>query len=330
MPRAVIIAADNRTIRLASESVSALVFDPLMGKRYLGVAWDAPRAEAFAEAVAASLRPSVAALRPSVAALRPGHWAAGWAHPSTSHWTALGGARAGLEVVTKIVHANAEGKAPAATLFAPGHEEWILFRKPGPNVPLSLALWSQACGDKHPRTLVLSATTGMVFDELVGLRKIGPWSGRRNAGKHKRQGVGLGAMDTGKFRRGAEVPASSFFPNSDTLLMVVAPRARHCHRQLGPDGPETDHVAPKSPTLMLPIVDLVIGCATPGPVLDCYAGTGATGEAALLLGHDFIGVENDPDALRDMRTRLRPWLVTGPWWPPHTLLPRELMCGEHV
>lgn len=63
-------------------------------------------------------------------------------------------------------------------------------------------------------------------------------------------------------------------------------------------------------------------------MLDCYAGTGSTGEAALLLGRDFIGIENDPAAVRDMRIRLRPWLTCGPWWPPHTLLPREPVRGE--
>lgn len=321
MPRAIVIAADNRTVRLAPESVSAIVCDPPMGKRYLGLAWDAPRAEAFADEVAASLRPAVAALR-------AGHWAAVWGHPSTSHWTALGCARAGLEVVHKVVHANAENRAPSPDLLAPGHEEWVLCRKPGPPVSLSLALWREAAGARHPRTFILSPTMSAAFDELVGDRRVGAWSGKRNAGKHKRHGRNLGAMQAAPRAEGVTTASSFFAPSAESLLVVYAPRARRRHRELGPGGPETEHAAPKSTTLMLPIVDLVTGCAAPGPVLDCYAGTGSTGEAALLLGRDFIGIENDPAAVRDMRIRLRPWLTCGPWWPPHTLLPREPVRGE--
>ncbi|MFM9587730.1 DNA methyltransferase [Streptomyces caniscabiei] len=49
-------------------------------------------------------------------------------------------------------------------------------------------------------------------------------------------------------------------------------------------------------------------CASSNPgdtVLDCFAGSGTTGEAACLLGRKFILIDSNPDAVRIMRERLR-------------------------
>ena len=45
-------------------------------------------------------------------------------------------------------------------------------------------------------------------------------------------------------------------------------------------------------------------CPPGGTVLDCFAGSGTTGEAAARLGRDFILVDQSPEAVRTMRKRL--------------------------
>ena len=49
---------------------------------------------------------------------------------------------------------------------------------------------------------------------------------------------------------------------------------------------------------------LTVACKPGGTVLDCFAGTGTTGEVAIELGHKFIGIEKDPEQAAIIRERL--------------------------
>lgn len=47
-------------------------------------------------------------------------------------------------------------------------------------------------------------------------------------------------------------------------------------------------------------------------ILDFFAGSGTTGEAAARLGRRFVLVDRSPDAIATMQRRLRPWLEESP------------------
>lgn len=53
-----------------------------------------------------------------------------------------------------------------------------------------------------------------------------------------------------------------------------------------------------------------------GSVLDPFMGSGTTGLACLKTGHDFIGIEREPDylAIADARVRHWDWKLTTPEW----------------
>lgn len=55
----------------------------------------------------------------------------------------------------------------------------------------------------------------------------------------------------------------------------------------------------------LGILKRIIAASSPpeGLVLDCFAGSGTTGEAAFLLGRNFILVDNNPQAIETMKKR---------------------------
>lgn len=288
--------------RLPEASAAAGVWDPPAGIGFMGLEWDLARGEAFAgflvEAFAAARR-----------VLLPGSAVAVWAHPQTSHWTAIALERAGYAIETKIPWINAEAKPqPWRTgRLAPGHEEWIVARAPGRRCPLELRLWRDAAGGRHPRALVLGRGAGEALDAIIGRRRSGAMTGRRRADKHRNTYGAHRGTAIEKPIPASDGGPSRYFVGEEQLLAVYGPRARHHrHRQLGPGGPPSEHPTPKSPELLLPLVDLVAGAAPEGPVLDIFAGTAAVGEAALLLGRPFVGIElgDDPRWPVEARERL--------------------------
>ena len=130
---------------LPEHSVRAIMQDPPAGMDLMGLDWERLQGLDFAKDLA-----RVFAQERRV--LKPGHWSLTWAHPKTSHWTAVALELSGFEVVTKIVHLNPEAKSPApGKLLAPGHEDWILARAPGPPQPLNIGMWqSVPCLDLPP------------------------------------------------------------------------------------------------------------------------------------------------------------------------------------
>lgn len=271
---------------MQSASAAAGVWDPPSGLGFMGLDWDLRTAQAYE---AFLIECFVAALR----VLQAGAWVAVWAHPKTSHWVGTALEKAGYIIESKCPWINAEGRPQTAIqgCLAAGHEEWIIARKPGPRRPLSLRLWQDAMGGRHPRALILGRGAGAVLDAVVGRRKSGAMrrrpgdkaGGRHCYGASKASPASIVASDGGPSR---------YFMGEEQLLAVYAARARHRHRALGPGGETSEHPTPKSTELILPLVDLVAGPDAPdGPVLDIFAGTGTTGECALTLGREFVGIE---------------------------------------
>jgi hypothetical protein len=152
----------------------------------------------------------------------------------------------------------------------------------------------QALG-RWPANVVLDDTTATILDEQSGTLTTGAMNGNRNAPKFGGAAASTysGGTFTGeeKARPGDSGGASRFF------YCAKAPtkeRPRH------DDG--TAHPTVKPLTLMRWLVRLV----TPpgGTVLEPFAGSGTTLEAALLEGFHAIGIEANEDYLPLIRQRL--------------------------
>ena len=81
------------------------------------------------------------------------------------------------------------------------------------------------------------------------------------------------------------------------------------HTVVSPTGKEKTGYATQKP---LGILERIIRVHSgPGDlVLDFFAGSGTTGEAAARHGRRFLLIDSNPDAVRIMRRRLAPWIPT--------------------
>lgn len=82
------------------------------------------------------------------------------------------------------------------------------------------------------------------------------------------------------------------------------------HTIVSPTGREKTGYPTQKP---LPLLERIVRASSPpgGVVLDCFAGSGTTGEAALKLGRRFILVDSNPDACRVMKDRFAPYREAG-------------------
>lgn len=281
-----VICSDTRLVlrelHATPTRYAAIVWDPPGALEFMGEAWDAltgPKLRDFVESV----------MRLSAPITEHDAWSLTWGHPKTSHWTACGVEGAGWIVEGKIIHLNAEAK-PRDGEVAPGHEEWILARRPGTPRPLKLDLWKLGTtAGREPRTVLVGSGYGAVIDELVGVRRSGAISSVRAPDKGRHTYGAYAGTDAAKAAAASAGGPTRYFPSWDQLMLLYAPRARHRHRELTPGGRHTEHTTAKSPAAMLPMVDLVSG--TGGPVLDPTCGSGATLAAAAALGLQCTGIE---------------------------------------
>lgn len=128
-----------------TNSVGALVTDPPAGINFMNRPFDSDRGGRrqwvawLAEIMAEALRVT-----------KPGGHGVVWALPRTAHWTATALEDAGWEIRDKFAHLFGSGFPKSlnlgegkGTALKPGHEDWILVRKPidGPNIAANLARW---------------------------------------------------------------------------------------------------------------------------------------------------------------------------------------------
>ena len=128
---------------IAPESIDAIVTDPPAGISFMGKAWDGDKGGR--DQWIAWLRDI---MRTAMGLLKPGGHALVWALPRTSHWTATAIEDAGFEIRDVVVHLFGTGFPKSldvskavdpddaarftgvGTALKPGHEAWILARKP--------------------------------------------------------------------------------------------------------------------------------------------------------------------------------------------------------
>jgi len=82
------------------------------------------------------------------------------------------------------------------------------------------------------------------------------------------------------------------------------------HTIVSPTGKEKTGYPTQKPIGVLERI-VRTSCPEGGVVLDCFAGSGTTGEAALRNGRNFILVDSNPDAIRTMRKRFKSYSDAG-------------------
>jgi len=82
------------------------------------------------------------------------------------------------------------------------------------------------------------------------------------------------------------------------------------HTIVSPTGKEKTGYPTQKP---LGVLERIVRASSPvgGLVLDCFAGSGTTGEAALKLGRKFLLVDSNPEAVRVMKKRFAPYRDSG-------------------
>lgn len=97
-------------------------------------------------------------------------------------------------------------------------------------------------------------------------------------------------------------PRNSFNPRSDT---GTASRFFYCAKADSDDRADSKHPTVKPVSLIRWLVRLV--CPPNGTILDPFAGSGTTGEAAMLEGFNAILIEREAQHVADIRHRIKRW-----------------------
>jgi hypothetical protein len=239
--------------------------------------------------------------------LKPGGHALVWALPRTSHWTATAIEDAGFEIRDVVLHLFGTGFPKSrgmaggrGTSLKPAAEHWILCRKPlaGGGVVANVlahgtgALNVDECrtdgAARWPANVTLDDEAAVMLDAQSGAR--------RSAGHY---------LSTSTARKGV----TSFRAKQGRQYADTGGASRFFYVAKGSKSEKTaggtinnTHPTAKSIALMRWLVRLI----TPpgGVVLDCFAGSGTTGVAALAEGRRFIGLELSLEYAEVARKRL--------------------------
>ncbi len=321
---------------LADASVDAVVTDPPAGIAFMGKAWDKNKG-GRAEWIAWLAERLVECLRVA----KPGAHLLCWGLPRTSHWTGMAIEDAGWLIEDRIAHHFGTGFPKGKAKLKPATEDWWLATKPGGAKFLNVkgcqvgtnAGWSypngrggsephhmqrgqrngiadkpcQATSGRWPTNLVLSHSPDCNGECVEGcpVREMGKQSARiHSAGSAKQaddwtHGFGeynASAYEIGKDRRphrfGDSGTAARFFPT-----FIYQAKATKADR-----GDGNGHPTVKATPLMQWLCRLVTQPG--GVILDPFAGSGSTGNAAIAEGFGFIGIEQDGEYLDIAEARM--------------------------
>jgi len=148
---------------------------------------------------------------------------------------------------------------------------------------------------RWPPNVLLSEDAAAEMDRQSGVLKSGAWNGVVN----KARGFDVAGAKPGERVREDRLAdsggASRFFP-----VFRYEAKADTASRPRLPDGTAWPTVKP------VPLMRWLLRLVTPpgGTVLDPFAGTGPTGEAAIIEGFDAILLDKDPQAIALTRVRL--------------------------
>lgn len=300
---------------LPDACADAIVTDPPAGIGFMGQSWDhhlGGRRNWIAT--------HAAIFRECLRVAKPGAHAIVWALPRTSHWTATALEDAGWEIRDVAVHLQAQSFPKSKSLLKPAAEHWILAKAPGPLRALNVDACRIGTSKEVPASV--SRTDGKVYgrfaQETGAEDGYNPNVGRWPANATLDEGAAAlldaqsgvrksGAMRAGTLRKNLDSYSGSFSESHGTASDIApsaggASRFFYVSKCKGNERAGNPHPTVKPIALMRWLCRLV----TPpgGLVVDPFAGSGSTGEAALAEGLRFIGIEREDAYVQYARPRL--------------------------
>jgi site-specific DNA-methyltransferase (adenine-specific) len=249
--------------------------------------------------------------------LKPGGRLLAFAAPRTYHRMACAIEDAGFAIEDQMMWIFGSGFPKHRSKLKPAHEPIVVARKPGPLLPLNID-GCRVDAERRPLIAPNRRLEGNVYRPgLHGARQIGHTTEGRYPANVMHDGsaevldafAAFGERQSRPGRtevRGASVNCYGAATRTDGPAhddTGTAARFFYC-----PKASKKERAGSKHPTVKpLALMRYLCRLVTPpgGVVLDPFAGTGTTGEAARLEGFRSILIERDADYLADIRTRLK-------------------------
>jgi len=311
--------------RMPTESIDAIVTDPPGGISFMGKVWDSNKGGRD-DWIMWMTYISAECLRLT----KPGGYALVWSFPRTSHWTATAWENAGWEVRDRIAYLFGSGFPKSSNHLKPACEDWWLLRKPlSGTVAVNVMTHGTGninideCrvptdGPRPGRSNSHGAVTYGAFDVRGSIAVEdtirGRWPtnvihdgsdevmeefakyGKRGASAPVRGHEPSRTGQNGIYNHWDRVPGS-FFDDTGTAARFfytskVSPKERE---------------GSKHPTMKpLSLIRYLCRLITPtgGTVLDCFAGSGTTGLAAVEEGFNAILIEQESEYIEHIKKRL--------------------------
>lgn len=269
-------------------SIDSIVTDPPYGLGFMGKAWD-------------QLPPGEDWARECLRVLKPGGHLLAFGGTRTWHRLAVAVEDAGFEIRDSIAWMYGSGFPKHRAALKPAFEPIVMARKPFKgSLTANEAIHgtgalnieeSRVAAGRWPANVALDGTSAAMLDEQSGhssgIRKDMTCRTKAPVGAHGIYGH-RPAVDTQ--RRGDEGGSSRFF------YVAKAPKKER------PVVDGISHPTVKPLALMQWLVRLVTPAG--GVVLDPFAGSGTTVEAALLEGFQVIGIEREAEYLPLIQERI--------------------------
>lgn len=280
--------------QMEENSIDAIVTDPPYGLGFMGKKWD-------------ELPPGREWAEECLRVLKPGGHILAFGGTRTWHRLAVAVEDAGFEIRDSIAWLYASGFPKAQTSLKPAFEPIIMGRKPFKG-SLTANLAAHGTGPLNINESRLGGVggrwpTNIAFDESQA-SELDKQSGMSPSNARKSKGIQTGDPFAGFRGKAAGVEGKDVQPPrhddaggaSRFFYVAKAPKSER------PSVDNVAHPTVKPLTLMRHLVRLV----TPegGVVLDPFAGSGTTLEAATLEGFQSIGIEAEADYLPLIHKRL--------------------------
>lgn len=269
---------------LPDDSIDAILTDPPYELGFMGKSWDRSGIAFDVDLWAELLRVS-----------KPGAFIAAFGHSRTWHRLAVAIEDAGWEISDSIAWLNAEGYPKGRSRLKPAFEPIVIAKNAGTG-----GLNVDACknGTRWPTNALLSEGAATLLDVAEGAHPSGAkrphvdrtdWTkAATNIGSGRPMRTYTSAADDG--------PASRYFP-----IFKFESKARAGERPRSADGLQHPTVKP------LALMQWLVRLTTPvgGKILDPFAGSGTTVEAAVMEGFVCTAIEREESYLPLIMQRLQ-------------------------